>query len=658
MRPKNLLFSLCCLSFAVPSVLKAQFAAPAPAELSMTSDPSAPGADAVYLYREEATDDNLHYHALYARIKVLSEKGKELATVRIPYERRSFKVTDIKGRTVHSDGTVILLATKPSDLVDLKTKDLQINTMVFTLPSVEVGSILEYKLQLRYDDNSFSSPDWEVQQPYFVHKAHYLFQPAKGGGYVLVNNRGEALTRLMFGSVGGIGDKVVRNELNGTYQLDLTDIPPIPSEDWMPPQNSVNWRLQFYYTQYYSGGEFWQKEGNRWEKEADHFTNPSNALKSAVGQIIAPTDTEEQKARKIYAEVQKLDNTDFSREKSRMELKSEKLKQIKDAEDVWKQKSGSSDELALLYVALARAAGLHVFPMQIVNRNRALFDPTLLSTSQLDDYIAIVVIAGKEVYLDPGQKMCPYGLLHWKHTLAAGFRESDKGIAAGTTPTSQYTANITDRIADLDIDASGNVKGTIRFVMRGQEALRWRQLVLRSDETEVKKQFNEAIRNYLPQGVQADFNHFLGLTDYESNLLAMINVSGNLATATGKRLFLPESFFGSHASHPFITQEKRATLVDVHYPKVDQDEVTYHLPAEFVAENQTAPSDISWPNHAAFKESSSAKGNDVIAKRTVAYNFTILDAKEYADLHGFYQKVAAADQQQIVLARTQTAKGN
>jgi hypothetical protein len=33
------------------------------------------------------------------------------------------------------------------------------------------------------------------------------------------------------------------------------------------------------------------------------------------------------------------------------------------------------------------------------------------------------------------------------------------------------------------------------------------------------------------------------------------------------------------------------------------------------------------------------------------YNYTILDPKEYGSLHDFYQKVAAADQQQITLAR-------
>jgi hypothetical protein len=89
MRLKHLLFSLFCLSLAVPSLLRAQFPAPTKEELEMTSDPKAPGADAVYLYREETTDDNLHYQAVYARIKVLTEKGKELATVRVPYERHT-----------------------------------------------------------------------------------------------------------------------------------------------------------------------------------------------------------------------------------------------------------------------------------------------------------------------------------------------------------------------------------------------------------------------------------------------------------------------------------------------------------------------------------------------------------------------------------------
>ena len=203
MRSKSaLLVSLCCVTCVFPTFLSAQFQAPTKEELEMTSDPKAPGADAVYLYREEKTDDNLHYHSYYVRIKVLTEKGKELATVRTPYEHRNFKVTDIQGRTIHRDGTVIPLTAKPSDLMDVKTKEFQVNTMVFTLPNVEVGSILEYRLQLRYDDDTVSSPTWDIQQAYFVHKAHYLFEPVEGPGDI-TDSHGDTANHLMYALLAG-----------------------------------------------------------------------------------------------------------------------------------------------------------------------------------------------------------------------------------------------------------------------------------------------------------------------------------------------------------------------------------------------------------------------------------------------------------------------
>jgi hypothetical protein len=657
MRPKSvLLVSLCTLTCACPVVLSAQFQSPSKEELEMTSDPKAPGADAVYLYREEKTDDNLHYHSYYVRLKVLTEKGKELATVRTPYERRNFKVTDIQGRTIHRDGTVIPLTAKPSDLTDVKTKDFQVNTMVFTLPNVEVGSILEYRLQVRYEDNTVSSPTWQIQQAYFVHKAHYQFEPSRNLAYI-TDSRGNLANNLMYALILGDGTKM-KHDVSGRFSLDVDDVPPIPKDDWMPPLNTINWRAEFYYSEYPTGAEFWRNEGKRWTKETDRFADPAKSLKNAVAELVGASDSDEQKARKIYTAVMKLDNTDFTREKSSAERKSEKLKAIRNAEDVWLQKSGSSDDLALLYVALARAAGLHVYPVQVVNRDRAIFDPSYLTLSQLDDYIVDVVLNGKDVYLDPGQKMCPFGLLHWKHSFASGLRLTDDGPVAATTPMGSYTSTAFDRVADLNIDDAGNLKGTARFILTGQEALHWRQLSIRNDETEVKKQFDEAIRAYMPDGVQADFNHFIALSDYESNLVAMVDVSGNLGTATGKRFFLPGLFFEAHARHPFVAQDKRTTLVDVHYPKMESDQVTYHLPTGFAVETAPQAADISWPSHAVFKVKTIVSGNDVTVARTVAFNFAVLPSKDYGDLHDFYQKVSTADQQQLVLTRAQIAKGN
>jgi hypothetical protein len=488
-----------------------------------------------------------------------------------------------------------------------------------------------------------------------LHKAHYFFNPDKSGG--ITNSRGDSLSRLMYSVRAGKDAKIVQ-DATGRYSFDAADIPAIPTEDWMPPLNSMNWRVEFYYTQYATAPDFWQNEGKRWMKETDHFTNPNKTIQQAAAQIVAPGDGEEQKARKLYDAVLKLDNTSFTREKSAAERKNEKLKTIKNAEDVWNQKSGSDDDMALLYVALARAAGLKVYPMQVVDRNRAIFDPNYLSLYQLDDYIAVVEVGGKEVFLDPGQKMCPFGLLHWKHAVAGGLRLSASGPVYAMTPAPTYRDTAVQRVAELEMDADTNITGTVRFVMTGEEALHWRQLTLKNDEEEVKKQFNESLREYVPDGLQADFDHFIALDDPGANLIGVAHVKGNLGTATGKRYFLPGLFFESRGKHPFVAQDKRAIPIDVSYAKIEVDQVTYHLPAGLTVESAPQPTNASWPDHALLKVGSDVKTNSVGVQRTLAYNFTLLDATDYASLHDFYQKVATADQQQLVLTRAPVAKGN
>src|SRR5207302_83194 len=109
---------------ANPSVARASDWPPiTPEERTMATLPEQPGAAAVVLMREEVTDDPQNYRTVYVRIKVLTEPGRHYADVEIPYSRRHFTVDDIRGRTVHSDGTIIPFAGKAFDKVLLKSKD-------------------------------------------------------------------------------------------------------------------------------------------------------------------------------------------------------------------------------------------------------------------------------------------------------------------------------------------------------------------------------------------------------------------------------------------------------------------------------------------------------------------------------------------------------
>jgi hypothetical protein len=637
----------------------------------MTDDPKAPGAAAVYLNIDETTDDNTHFHSIYARIKVLTEKGKELATVEIPYERNTFRVTNIEGRTIHSDGTIIPLAVKPEDLLSSKTvaKDgehMQFNRTVFTLPNAEVGSILEYHYHLSYEDYTVSSPYWVIQRPYFVHKAHYSFLPFKAflpgmlnsTSRIPLDEHGHPANNLVW--VGKLPDgvSVKRADSSGRITVDVSDVPAAPEEESMPPVLSVLFKVSFYYKDASSASEFWVSEATLWSKDMDRFAEPSKALKETVAGLVAPADSELDKAKKLYKAVQALDNTDYSRIKSETERKRLNLKDVRHAQDIWNQKSGSSEEIALLYLAMLRAAGLTAYAEKVVDRQRSVFDPTYLSLNQLDD-ILVLSTGGKEIELDPGEKMCPFQTLSWRHSAAGGISQSAKGADTSTSASQIYSDNKVIRFGDVTLDGHGGLTGSFRIAMTGQEALYWRQLALTNDEAEVKKRFDRSLESILPGGVEGHVDHFAGLDDPYANLIAVVKAQGSLGEGTSKRVMLPAFFFETRAGHPFVAQEKRQTPVDMHYGETIIDQVAYHLPAGLTVEGAPEDANISWPQHTVFNTKTTVALGQVTVVRKLYRNFTFAKPEDYQDLRGFYQKVAASDQRELVLTTAPAApKGN
>lgn len=172
--PRRILSALAFSLFVISPALQAQWTAPTPEELSMTSIPEVPGAAAVFLYKEEVADDSLHMQSFYYRIKVLTEGGKSRGDIELPYYAGESGVTldEIAGRTIHADGTIVPFTGKPYEKVVEKGDDYKIKVKVFSLPAVEVGSIIEYRYRLHTDDHYFRHPEWIIQTDLFTRKAH------------------------------------------------------------------------------------------------------------------------------------------------------------------------------------------------------------------------------------------------------------------------------------------------------------------------------------------------------------------------------------------------------------------------------------------------------------------------------------------------------
>jgi Domain of Unknown Function with PDB structure (DUF3857)/Transglutaminase-like superfamily len=647
----------CLLSVSCVPSFGASWTQPTSDELKMTSDPAAPDAPAVYLFREEIVNDKLHSHTLYARIKILSEKGKQdFSEIEIPYEKgeSGVSVSDIAGRTIQPDGTVVPFTGKPYSKELVKTAGSTVMAKVFSLPDIRVGSIIEYRYLLTYEGNYLMSPHWLLQQTIPVRRAHYHFVPTDTSQTITsTDSQGHQnqVNHLVYFPLLPPGAKI-RSGLDG-FDLLVDNIPPAPDEPYMLPTSSFTYRLIFYYSPYPSGPEFWKAEGKYWSKDVNRFADPSERIRAAVAKTVAPGDSDEQKLGKIYAAVMTLDNTDFTRQHSDAENKAEGQK-TKNAADIWDQKRGTGNEIALLFIAMARAAGLKAYAMIVTSRDEALLSEGYLSWGQLTDDIAIVNVGGKDIYLDPGERYCEYGKLDWIHTQMLGFRQTDSDTQLATAPAAKYLDNVTMRHVNVSMDPDGKLQGQIAITMNGVQALRWRQKALTTDEQSTKTAMEHEVQDQVPDGVKVKLNRILSLDDSKMTLDAIFDVSGNLGTPTGKRVFLPAAFFETKTK-PIFAAEKRENPIDLRYPSAVQDVVTITLPPGLSVESLPKSVTNVVPIGAEYKSVYSDTGNVCKQVRLLALANTLFPTKDYPQLRTFYQDAATQDQQQLVLGRTAAA---
>ena len=631
----------------------------------MTTDPQAPNAAAVYLYYENIVDDKLHFHKIYAEVKILTEKGKEeFSEIEIPYEQgevvpagdtgSDISVNEVRGRTIEPDGTVVPFTGKPYKKELLKTGEVRVMAKVFSLPDVRVGSILEYQYSISYDENWVMPPTWMIQGPWYIHEAHFHFVPTDTSRTITstdAQGHQNAVHQLLYYQWLPHGAQV-REGLDG-FDLVVDNVPALTDEPYTPPLDSFSYRVLFYYSPYDSGEAFWKAEGKYWSKDVNRFADPSGRIQAALAQIVSPGDNDEQKLEKIYAAVMTVENTDFTREHTEQENRAEGEK-VKTAADIWTNKRGDSNEITRLFIALARAAGFKAYAMIVTERDQNILNQGFLSWEQLSDEIAIVNVNGKEQYFDPGERYCEYGKLDWLHSQMMGIRQTDNGTELAEAPGATYQDNGILRTADLTLAANGAVQGQVRITMGGAEALRWRQFALAHDEEATKRAFEKEVQARVPAGVQMKMSHFLGLSDYTSNLMAVLDVSGSMGTVTGKRVFIPGSFFEASAA-PLFSAQQRENPLDLRYPYLARDEVTLTLAPGLSVDSVPANAQIPYPQMAAYRAAYGGKGAIYKQIRLLALGNTIYRATDYPQLREFFQKVGAQDQQQVVLDRVAVA---
>jgi hypothetical protein len=623
-----------------------------PADLALKDNPAQPGAHAMILYRSSDMDSKESAVREYVRIKIFTQEGTSEADVELPFNKQQVNILDIRGRTIHPDGSIVNFEGKAFEKTIVKASGFKYLAKTFTLTDVHPGSIIEYRFREQSDSHYYVNESWTITSHLYTRDAHFTIRPDA-----------DATTAQMYYRQYGlpVGSVPVK-QTNGTYTLDIHNLPGLESEDYMPPERVLQAHVDFYYLsssepRNETPDKFWNRKGKTWSDEVDHFVSKKSALESDLAHTVSADDSPEVKLRKIYARVQKIRNLSMEDAKSNKEQKQEQLKPNNNVEDVLKHNYASGRELNYTFLGLARTAGFSAAAVFVAPRHVVFFLPEMQDPSQIDDDIVWVHAGTQDYYLDPAASAFPFGILPWYETNTRGIRCSKTGGEVVTVPPSPPSQATTIRAADLEIDSDGQATGKLIVDYTGQLAAVRREQSREEDEAGRRKALGDEIQGWLPAGSTYEVT---AITDWDNKDKAL-HVEGtakipNLGTAAGRRMLVPASPFQARQAASFRT-EKRLYAVYFNCPYEELDDVKLHVPAEFKIES-VPPAKQAKPGFVSYEISAAQQGGVVEVKRSLVLDGMAFPATSYPALRSFFNTVKSDDDAQIVLQNGETAKNN
>ncbi|HET7811472.1 MAG TPA: DUF3857 domain-containing protein [Steroidobacteraceae bacterium] len=634
---------LLLLILAIPARAEQPWEPISPEELKMTSEPKAPKAPAIYLMRKVDRDDAQSTESVYLRIKVLTDEGRAFGNVEIAYIASQESIRALQARVVHADGSIVEFDGTIYDKPLLKAHGVKQMAKSFTLPGVDVGSIIEYRYRRQMRYGWIFDSRWLLSADLFTRYGKFSLRPAD-----------DWLLRWSW-PIGLPPDTTQPLQTGGVIRLETHDVPAFVSEEYMPPENAMKFRVEFVYADPESNqrneDDYWKAQTKRAYGRVKSFARTSKTLEQEVARLVQPGDSPETQARKLYARAQQLRNLSFERRATEQEVDREKLATNDTADDVLKHGYGDGDEVTLFFYALLRAAKIDASVLLVSTRDDYIFDPRMMNGHQLNTCVVMATFGNDTMYLDPGVSFMPFGYLPWNETGVQGLRLGPHGaVEWAVTSLPGPAESRVERKVVVKLDTSGTLEGKVTATYTGLEASRRRIAERNEDATERRKFLEDEIEADVPTGIDVKLTNSPDWTGAETPLVAEFEFSvPGWAAAAGNRALVPVGLFGGSEKHTFEHGARVHPLYFSH-PYQHTDEISIELPPGWQVASMPKPRAVDIK---VIKYGSSAQlnGTTLTLKRELLLNTIMIQQKFYPQVHDFFQAVRAGDEDQIVITR-------
>lgn len=647
---------VCLLALSIPAPAAAAFEdwKPVdPAELALKSPMVEKDADAEGLFWEVKIDDNPDGNLIfthYLRVKVFTDRGRESQSkVDLPFGKLyggEVKIEDIAARTIKPDGSIVELNKK--DIFErtiVKTSGLKVKAKSFAMPAVEPGCIIEYRwreVRLRANADYLRL---QFQRDIPVQRVQYLVKPydypGLGFNSIMLHGKPTPWTKAK----------------NGFYSTVMTDVPAVPDEARMPPEDQVKmWMLVFYAAGDVSRldpQKYWTDLGKKFYDDNKSLIKPNDEVKKMAASLIVDAKTDEEKLGKLFEFCRtKIKNASDDASGLTVEERA-KAKDNKNPSDTLKRGIGDSFDIDMLFAALATAAGFDARIVLAPDRGDVFFDKGLANAYFLGPRNVAVNVGGTWQFFDPGWNYITFGMLRWQEEGEQALITDPKQPVWVNTPLSPPEKSKIQRRAKLKLMDDGTLEGDVTVEYSGHFAVERKEEIDEESDAAREDSLKDELKDQMSAAEITNIK-IQNVTDHVNPIIYSYHVRfPGYAQRTGKRLFLQPAFF-QHGIEPMFATASRKNQVYFHYPWSEDDKVEIQLPSGYALDNADAPASFGSAPISEYRPKLAVTGDGKTLVYTRNFFFggggnVLFPQESYSQLKAYFDQLHKQDNHSIAL---------
>jgi Domain of Unknown Function with PDB structure (DUF3857) len=615
---------------------------------SAVVDPTA-GAE-VLTWRVHVVDELLSnsdlqrvlYH--YVRLKIFDEKGAEkAATIDLTYGDRN-AILEVSGRTVKADGSIVELDRKTVYKRDLvRAGGRKLKAVSFAMPAVEPGAILEYRWEERQDDNRIMYFRMHFQREFPVRRVTYFVKPLPrqySGGYSMYLHHFNCQTSPL------------KPENDGYTSTYVENVPAARDEPFSPSEPNISpWALLHYQEgDRRDPDKYWADVGRKEYNELKQALKVGDEIKSAASEAGSGAKNDDEKIaaliQAVRAHVRNLYGegvTDAERERL---IKSRPKDRPRTAAEIFKSRLGSSNEMNVVFNAMAQEAGLDARPALVADRNE-LFNTKYTVDSYFLDNIDTAVKRGDswKIY-DVNARLLPPGMLPWREEGMSALITDPKSPSFIETSFAPPEASAEIRTTKLTLSQEGTLEGDVEERYTGHRGEEYRSQMERQSPAQREEWLRDRINRMFPDAEVTGLK-LENVDDAATQLRAAYHLKApHFAQVTGKRiLFQPNAFRRAQVS-PFSAAERK-NIVNFPYAWQEVDQVSIQLPEGWKLDNAGNPGPLEFGKPGAYNlRIGISKTNELVTSREFSFGregIVVFAANVYPTLKKIFDEVQLRD---------------